>query len=88
MDRELKTSIKLVGNPVFAISYIDSGNKQVCWDISSFRPDFKNYLSSGEDYSAIVELGQENFNNKLIYFPVKVNVIIDGGLEIMFRNIR
>ncbi len=87
MERTIKTSIELYGNPPYALSYLNGKGRRIYWDITSFRPDFSKHLSKEEKYGAMIDFGRENIgDNDIILFPKKITLL--GGSKEMFINIR
>nr|QBK85679.1 MAG: uncharacterized protein LCMAC101_02740 [Marseillevirus LCMAC101] len=81
-----RADISLKGEPVYALTYnLPKKREQKSWDITSFRPDPRNFLKKGTFYKGTVTFSRENlFDGTEILIPREIRI----GKNKKFNNIR
>lgn len=81
-----KAEIFLKGQPVYALTYnLPKRNCQASWDLTSFRPDPRNFLKKGTLYKGTITFSKENLcDGTEILIPREIKV----GKNKKFNNIR
>ncbi len=79
--------VALYGTPVFSLVCVVDG-KKIHTDMSGYRPDPRDWLQSGKNYKAIIELQRESILDIDIWIPrhIRIENFHEGSdnLEIIY----
>ena len=56
---KFNTTIRLTGNPVFSLTYIDRNGNEKATDINGYRPDPRDFLKPQTTYNAKISSSVE-----------------------------
>ncbi len=84
-EKSYSADIRLKGEPVYALTYnLPKKGEQTSWDITSFRPDPRDFLKKGTLYKGTLTFSKENLcDGTEILIPRMIRI---GGNK--FNNIR
>ena len=85
-EKSYSAEIFLKGQPVYSLTYnLPKKGEQVSWDITSFRPDPREFLKKGTLYKGTITFSKENLcDGTEILIPREIKI----GKNKKINNIR